>query len=101
MIVSKSQRYEVLVSYDVENDRQRKKLFEQLKDVGLEPIQKSVFWGFINKAEERSVYHQFKKLDKETDKAFLVRVKLSSAVCQNGLGYKENDFQPPTSFDVL
>lgn len=99
--MNKSLRYEVLVSYDVEDNKHRKKLFDQLKDVGLEPIQKSVFWGFLNKAEERAVYRLFKNLNKETDKAFLVRAKLGNVIGKYGLGYQESDFQPPTSFDVL
>ncbi|MCT7468282.1 CRISPR-associated endonuclease Cas2 [Aliarcobacter cryaerophilus] len=36
--------YEVLVSYDIEDNKNRKKLFEVLKDMGLNSIQKSVFW---------------------------------------------------------
>ncbi len=35
--------YEVLVSYDIEDNKNRKKLFEELKDMGLNSIQKSVF----------------------------------------------------------
>ena len=101
LVMNKSLRYEVLVAYDIENNKQRKKLFEQLKDVGLEPIQKSVFWGFLNRAEERALYRLFEKLDKETDKAFLVRAKLGTVIGKYGLGYQESDFQPPTSFEVL
>lgn len=99
--MNKSLRYEVLVSYDIENNKQRKKIFEQLKDIGLEPIQKSVFWGFLNKAEERAVYRLFAELNDGTDKAFLVRAKLGEVIGKYGLGYQAHDFKSPESFDVL
>ncbi|WED21079.1 CRISPR-associated endonuclease Cas2 [Vibrio sp. JC009] len=94
-------RYEVLVAYDVEDNKQRKKLFEQLKDIGLDPIQKSVFWGFVNRAEERAVYRLFSKLDKESDKAFLVRAKLGDIIARYGFGYKAEEFKRPERFEVL
>ena len=38
--------YEVLVTYDIEDNKNRKKLFDKLKDMGLNSIQKSVFCPF-------------------------------------------------------
>ncbi|PHR86634.1 MAG: CRISPR-associated endonuclease Cas2 [Moritella sp.] len=93
--------YEVLVAYDVENNKQRKKLFDQLKDIGLMPIQRSVFWGHLNKAEERAVYRLFHQLAGEEDKAFLVRAKLGDIIGQYGLGYHPDNFKPPLSYEVL
>jgi hypothetical protein len=34
---------ECVVAYDIENNKDRKKMFDGLKDIGLRPIQKSVF----------------------------------------------------------
>jgi CRISPR-associated protein Cas2 len=45
--------FEILVSYDIENNKIRSKLFDKLKDFGLRPLQKSVFWGRIRKPEEK------------------------------------------------
>ncbi|VVM27565.1 hypothetical protein BSPWISOXPB_10537 [uncultured Gammaproteobacteria bacterium] len=36
---------EVMVAYDIEDSKNRTKLFKKLKDISLKPIQKSVFWG--------------------------------------------------------
>ena len=65
--------YEVLVSYDIEDNKNRKKLFEELKDMGLNSIQKSVFWGELKIAEVNILPHLFEKYCKEQDKAFFVK----------------------------
>ena len=44
-----------LICYDIENNKTRTKFFEKMKDFGLQPIQKSVFYGFLNQAEYNSV----------------------------------------------
>jgi len=81
---------EVMVCYDVEDNKVRTRLFGQLKDLGLRPIQKSVFWGHLNVAEERAVLRLFREeLDKATDRAFLVRTPLAEAAERNSFGYSE------------
>jgi len=94
---------EVLVSYDIENTKNRTKLFKKLKDTSLISIQKSVFWGHLNKAEEASVVRLLKEFCDKTDKAFIARVKLSEQVNQNNsIGYKKEDFpKEPHSYYVL
>ncbi len=80
---------EVMVCYDVEDNKVRTRLFGRLKDLGLRPIQKSVFWGHLNTAEERAVLRLFREeLDKATDRAFLVRAPLSEAADRNSFGYE-------------
>lgn len=93
--------HEVLVAYDVENNKRRKALFEALKDVGLVPVQKSVFWGHITLAEEKYVVRLFSDLEKGADKAFLVRLNLSQAMAERSFGYRLSDFGQPTTFNVL
>lgn len=84
---------EVLVSYDIGNTKNRTKLFKKLKDISLSPIQKSVFWGHLNAAEESSVKRLLKEYCKKTDKAFIARIKLSEQVNQNNsVGYDKDDF---------
>lgn len=65
-----------LVSYDIENTKNRTKLFEELKDLGLLNIQKSVFYGELSKSEIKVVKELFKKLCGDEDKAFLCRCKI-------------------------
>ncbi len=84
---------EVLVSYDIADTKQRTKLFNKLKDISLTSIQKSVFWGHLNKAEEDSVKRLLKTYCAKTDKAFITRVKLSEQIqADNSMGYEKQDF---------
>lgn len=80
---------EVMVCYDIEDNKIRTRFFGRLKDLGLRPIQKSVFWGHLNVAEERAVLRLFhEELDKATDRAFLVRSPLAEAAERNSFGYE-------------
>lgn len=84
---------EVLVSYDIADTKQRTKLFAKLKDISLTAIQKSVFWGYLNQAEEGAVRRLLKTYCDKTDKAFIARVKLSEQIQQNNsVGYAKQDF---------
>jgi len=85
--------HEVLVSYDIEDNKNRKKLFEALKDLGLVSIQKSVFWGHVKVAEEKMLPKLFKRYCSKNDKAFSMRVKFASVVESKGFGYKKEEFE--------
>lgn len=86
-----------LISYDIEDNKSRTKLFEELKDLGLLNIQKSVFYGELSKSEIKVVKELFKKLCNDGDRAFLCR-------CEIGLddthGYKKADLKQ-VSFDSI
>jgi len=83
----------VLVCYDVADQRTRSKLFETLKDFGLVSVQKSVFWGHLNRAEIKSLERELRnRLDRNADRAFWVRADISSNLKQ-GIGYEY--FQQP------
>lgn len=92
--------YEVLVTYDIEENKSRKKLFDELKDLGLVAIQKSVFWGHLKHAELKMLPHFFKKYCADGDKAFFVKAKLSNEIVHNGFGYDKDDFEERT-FEYL
>lgn len=90
---------QVLVCYDVASTRARSKLFDALKGVGLLPLQESVFWGFLRRAEERQIGREFDKLlDPATDRAFLIPVTMSPV---HVLGYADSSFNPPPRSRVL
>ena len=92
---------QIVVSYDIEENKDRKKLFEELKDLGMKPIQKSVFWGYVLPSEKRIIKELFKKYCKiERDKAFMVNVTLDKDL-ENSFGYDENDFSHPESFEII
>jgi CRISPR-associated endonuclease Cas2 len=79
---------EIVVIYDISKNKQRTKIFKELKNIGLQNIQNSVFWGRVNEAEKRSIQRLFKEhLDKETDKAFILETRLSVQIKLSGFGY--------------
>jgi CRISPR-associated endonuclease Cas2 len=79
---------EIIVVYDISQNKSRTKLFKALKNTGLENIQDSVFWGRVNEAEKRSIQRLFREhLNKETDRAFILETKLSSQIKLTGFGY--------------
>ncbi len=94
---------EVLVSYDIEDNRQRNKLFRALKEVALRPVQKSVFWGHLNRAEEHAVHRLLREHCAKTDKAFIVRARLSTQIAdKTSVGYASDDFpEQPARYHVL
>jgi CRISPR-associated endonuclease Cas2 len=86
---------EIIVVYDVSENKPRTKLFKALKNIGMRNIQNSVFWGRVNEAEKRSIRRLFNEhLDKETDRAFILETKLSSQIKLTGYGYGDG-----TQFD--
>lgn len=92
---------QIIVSYDIENNKNRKKLFDELKDIGLTPIQKSVFWGYVLASEKRLIKELFKKYcDKKCDKAFIANVNLDKNL-ENSFGYTKDDFQHPENFEII
>ena len=91
---------QIVVSYDIEDNKNRKKLFEELKDLGLKPIQKSVFWGYLLVSEKRVIKELFKKYCSDNDKAFLINASLDNNL-QNCFGYTEEDFKHPDEFEII
>lgn len=86
-------QYEILVSYDIENNRSRKKVFEGLKDQGLYPVQKSVFVGKVNAAEKKAVQRILQKyLDKKQDRSFIITGDIIKQIEGLGIGYSKEDF---------
>ena len=61
---------QVIVSYDIEDNKLRKKLFDELKNLGLMSIQKSVFWGYVLTSEKRVIKTLFKSIVKIVIKPF-------------------------------
>ena len=92
---------QIIVSYDIREKKKRNKFFEELKDLGLVSIQKSVFWGYILPSEKRIIKELFKKYcEIQTDKAFIVNVTLDKDL-NDSFGYDEDDFSHPESFEII
>jgi CRISPR-associated protein Cas2 len=92
---------QVIVSSDISDTKNRNKLTQELKDLGLVSIQKSVMWGYILASERRVIRGLFKKYcDIEVDKAFIVNVTLDKSL-DDSFGYDKDDFKHPESFQII
>jgi CRISPR-associated protein Cas2 len=69
---------EVLVSYDIEDNKTRTSVCNRLKDAGMISIQKSVMWGKLLPADINLITRILKLELEKTDKAFLLKCSLSS-----------------------
>lgn len=93
---------EVLVAYDIEENKLRRKVHNLLRDYSLRPIQFSVFWGYLSPAEERAVQRALKEqLDSESDKALVLRVRLSKQIPTGSVGYCAQDFETLKNYELL
>lgn len=91
-----------LVCYDIEDNKTRKKLADFLKDLGLQPLQKSVFWGELNRAELRSLERYTRShLDKSSDKCFWIATSLDEMQLKKGIGYEHFSYIPPDGAATL
>lgn len=87
-------RTEYLVIYDIEDSKKRSVLFERLKDFGLIGIQKSVFWGELNKAEKSSLIREIKEIvGKANDKIILAPINFFENKSVYFVGHKNQDFE--------
>lgn len=78
-----------LVCYDIPQDKIRKKFFEMLKDLGLVPLQKSVFYGSLLPLEVKTLEENCRKmLCSETDRCFWFACRLNFEEIQKCVGYK-------------
>lgn len=78
-----------LVCYDIENNKVRSRFFDELKDLGLIPLQKSVFWGDLSQAELQALQRLANDmLDANTDKFFWAPSPLELKQLKQGIGYQ-------------
>lgn len=99
-MVTMSIRTQVLAAYDVSDNKARKELTERLKDLGLVPIQKSVMWGYLSKAEQSAAMRLIEDLIEKNDRAFLLRVNLTDQL-NAFVGTVPADIREPRNYDIL
>jgi len=88
-----------LACYDIQDNKNRKKLFEILKDHGLMPLQESVFWGEITRAEHHAILRSTEELlNSDTDKFFMLPFLLTEQILQKGIGYQNIQLRKPDGF---
>lgn len=94
---------EIIVSYDISNNKMRKKFHDLLLDFGLQPIQKSVFWGRVLAPEMKTISNNFPKYinQEDDDSIFLVMVQLSKKYLNNSIGIKSEFFVQNDSYEIV
>ena len=97
----KSLRKEYLVSYDIEDNKVRTKVFKELRKYGLKDVQKSVFWGYLTVAELESIKRYLDKYLKTTDKAFITHTNFNGRGQIYFTGHDINDFSDWKEYCVV
>lgn len=96
-----SQYAKYLICYDVENNRKRKKLFDSLKDIGLVPIQKSVFYGDLKPPEFRDMKRSVTALLDEGDRCLWIQCTLPAYLVRTCPGYENFSYIEPDQHDFI
>lgn len=76
---------EIVVFYDISDNKKRKKVFDKLKDLGLSPIQESVFWGYVLGSDYKAVLRLIKTTE-DGDKIAVVKSNLGQNYHENSKG---------------
>jgi CRISPR-associated protein Cas2 len=91
-----------LVCYDIEDNKKRRNFFRSLKDIGMVPLQKSVFWGELTQAEYQSMQRTaHDTLNPKTDKIFWVVTSLDELKLKQGIGYEHLNIIPPDGYKTI
>ena len=86
-------RREYLTSYDIQDNKVRKHLSDELGKNGLKPVQKSVFWGYLTHAEMELVKRCLNSLLEKTDKALITHTNFNGRGQSYTIGHHCEDFQ--------
>lgn len=91
-----------IICYDIENVKNRNKLYKSLKNFGLVPIQYFVFFGDLNKAELSAVKRLIKEiLDEKTDKCIWAACNLTVKEIKSCFGYKNFKFIEADGYETI
>ncbi len=85
-------RQEYLISYDVEDNKIRTRVFKELGKYGLKPVQKSVFWGYLTMAEIKAIKRYLNEKLEKDDKAFVTHTNFNGRGQSYFFGHEKTDF---------
>ena len=94
-------RQEYLVSYDVEDNKARTRIFKELEKYGLCPVQKSVFWGYLTMSELATIKRYLTDMLDKSDKAFITHSNFNGRGQSFFIGHNEQDFKDWEEHDVI
>lgn len=83
-------KMDYLIAYDIEDNKNRSKVFEMLKDFGLRAVQKSVFFGELSNAEKIEIKIFLSKYCDKNDKVIITKFDLKF---EDLIGYEKSDFE--------
>ncbi len=86
-------RQEYLVSYDVEDNKIRTRVFKELGKHGLKAVQKSVFWGYLTLAELETVKRYLNDSLNKMDRAFITHTNFNGRGQSYFVGHQKEDFK--------
>ena len=86
-------RQEYLICYDIEDNRIRTKSYQELEKYGLQPIQKSVFWGYLTNAEFHSVHRYLEQMLGKRDMALITHACVAGRGQSSLIGYEREQFR--------
>lgn len=86
-------RQEYLISYDVEDNRLRTRIFKELGRYGLKAVQKSVFWGYLTQAEVAAIKRYLKTSLEKMDKVFITHTNFNGRGQSFFIGHDAADFR--------
>ncbi len=82
-----------LIAYDISDNKSRTRIFENLKDLGLSPVQNSVFWGYLTVAEFRAAIRLLEKACKDADdRGLAIPISIADIGKAKAINYPENVF---------
>ena len=94
-------RQEYLVSYDIEDNKVRTMVYKECLKYGLQPVQKSVFWGYLTKAELLSINRYMHSSLGKNDKALITHSNLSRTGKCFLVGHTQSEFRDWSEADVI
>ncbi len=86
-------RQEYIICYDISDTKKRNKVFNELEKTGMKAVQKSVFWGYLTKAELYSCHRFISQIIEKDDRALITHTNFNGRGQSFLVGYKEADFQ--------
>lgn len=94
-------RQEYLISYDVEDNKIRTYLYKELAKYGLSSVQKSVFWGYLTRAELTAIQRYLNQCIQEQDKAFITHTNFNGRGQSFFIGHAKEEFRDWRETDVI
>lgn len=92
---------EYIISYDISDNRIRASIYDKLKDIGLTPIQKSVFWGYLNEPEKRYLINILNSELEKQDSAFITPCKLAQEYEVNLINLELDELRIPDGHIIV